>query len=230
MRIFKLIKTSLLTFSYIYIASVFAQIPVFKEPSHHLVLEKPAARVLDVQIRGGDSTLFHLHEHDLFYATIKGAKILLLEYGKQPKQVDVPDGYIGTNVNHSITPHVHRIINLDKHIFRLIAIENLNSVKEKQESTTNTMDTGGSIILNNKSFKASKFELEPQQRIEKHSHPCAGLVIQMSPGMLVEQQNEKDDKTILARLGSWFWVDASVSHDILNIGDTNLVFIEVEIK
>jgi len=41
-------------------------IPVFEEPLHRLVLERPPVRVLDVQVLPGTTSLYHLHTDPIF--------------------------------------------------------------------------------------------------------------------------------------------------------------------
>ena len=44
---------------------VAAQVPVSKEPRHHVTFENPQLRILDVNIPPGDKSLDHRHDLDI---------------------------------------------------------------------------------------------------------------------------------------------------------------------
>ena len=46
-------------------------VPVFEEPRHHLVVDTPTLRILDIQIPPGDTTLFHMHNSAMIYVPIR---------------------------------------------------------------------------------------------------------------------------------------------------------------
>src|SRR4029450_55211 len=47
------------------VASVVAQVPLSKEPRHHMTFENPQLRILDVNIPPGDKSLDHRHDLDI---------------------------------------------------------------------------------------------------------------------------------------------------------------------
>ncbi len=52
-----------------------AQVPMEKEPHHHVVFENEALRVVEPNIPAGDTTLEHLHVHDDTTVCISGSNM-----------------------------------------------------------------------------------------------------------------------------------------------------------
>jgi hypothetical protein len=49
-------------------------VPVHEEPRHRLVFDSPVARVLDIQIPPGDTTLFHTHSNPILYVNMSSSQ------------------------------------------------------------------------------------------------------------------------------------------------------------
>ncbi|MEP5614378.1 MAG: hypothetical protein ABJP45_19155 [Cyclobacteriaceae bacterium] len=103
-----------------------AQPLVHEEPHHIPILENKHGRVLNVVAMRGDTTLFHIHENDIAYFTVKGSKVLLQELNQEPRIVELPTGWVGSNLTHSVTPLIHRFANVGESDFQLIAVEILS--------------------------------------------------------------------------------------------------------
>jgi len=103
-----------------------AQPLVHEEPHHIPILENKHVRVLNVVAMQGDTTQFHVHENDIAYFTVKGSKILLQELNQEPRMVELPTGWTGSNLTHSETPLIHRFANVGDGDFQLIAVEVLS--------------------------------------------------------------------------------------------------------
>jgi hypothetical protein len=56
---------------------VFAQepVPMHEEPRHRLVLTHQQLRVMDVRIRPGDTTLFHVHDVPALYVAVSASPV-----------------------------------------------------------------------------------------------------------------------------------------------------------
>ena len=110
-----------------------AQPLVHEEPHHIPIIENKHVRVLNVIAKRGDTTQFHIHENDIAYFTIRGSRILLQELNENPKVVELPTGWIGSNLTHSETPLIHRFANVGNDDFQLIAVEVLTRKFEGKE-------------------------------------------------------------------------------------------------
>ena len=99
---------------------------VHQEPHHIPIIENRVVRVLNVVAIPDDTTLFHVHQNDIAYYTVKGSKIWLEELNEEPRLVELPTGWSGSDLTHSETPLVHRFANVGTDDFQLIAVEVLS--------------------------------------------------------------------------------------------------------
>lgn len=101
--------------------------PLVHEESHHIpVIENRFARVLNVVALRGDTTDFHIHTNDIAYFTIRGSQLWLQELNEEPRTLEIPTGWAGSNLTHSKTPLIHRFANIGRNDFQLIAVEVLS--------------------------------------------------------------------------------------------------------
>ena len=49
-------------------------VPVHEEPRHHLVFDGADARILDIQIPPGNTTLFHTHSNPVLYVNMSSSR------------------------------------------------------------------------------------------------------------------------------------------------------------
>lgn len=111
----------------------FSQPLVHQEPHHIPIIENRFARVLNVVAMPGDTTQFHVHQNDIAYFTVKGAKLWLQELNEESRTVELPTGWVGSDLTHSKTPLVHRFANIGSGDFQLIAVEILSDKFSEKE-------------------------------------------------------------------------------------------------
>ncbi len=103
----------------------FAQIPVQEEPFHQPVYQDGTMRILRVALAPGDTSLFHRHSHNIFYATLRGTRMWLQSAKGENREVTLPDGWTGENTSYARRPFVHRIANVGQDSLVLFAVESL---------------------------------------------------------------------------------------------------------
>lgn len=114
-------------------------VPVFEEPRHHLVLDTPSLRILDIQIPPGDTTLFHMHNSAMIYVPISSSRTRNQNLGEDwPAPTAAPPaptapaaparpGRINGGANYVEKPQTHRVNNIGTTLFRLIGIANMTA-------------------------------------------------------------------------------------------------------
>lgn len=100
-----------------------AQPLVHQEPHHVPIVETRYLRVLNVNAHRGDTTDYHVHKNDIAYATIKGSRLWLEEFNSEPRTMELPTGWFGSNITHTENPLIHRFANIGENDFQLIAVE-----------------------------------------------------------------------------------------------------------
>lgn len=206
----------------IYADVAFCQVPVYMEPHHQLVSEKPYARVLDVQAVPGDTTAFHIHVNPICYIGISGSEIWLNEPNGTSRQVTLFDDYIGSDLSYSKKPFVHRFSNVGSNHFRLIAVENLLSTPSSPDSTS--ILVGVPTIIKNQRFTVTRMVIKQNLIIQQPGSPTLGVLVS---GKLEYEAGTKH--TLLDRKGDWIWLEGAELHQFIphdSIGST-LVLVEL---
>ena len=200
--------------------------PVYQEPYHKLVLEKPEARVLNVQVEPGDTSLFHIHANNIFYVAISGSKVMLEDSNHDVRKVELPDGWIGDNTTYQARPHIHRIANIGENLLWLVAVENLHNPADNKHFNQSSKN----IVLQDNSFTVYKYLLHSNEIITEHSHKFPCLLINISRNAKLQAINKISAKISSLNRGGYLWLEKGVVHEISNLGGAELEFLEVLIK
>jgi quercetin dioxygenase-like cupin family protein len=98
---------------------VSALVPVGSEGHHHFKLENEYARVFDVLVPPGDSTLYHIHSNDYAYVSLSNVSLKAQILGAQPIDLILRNG----EVRYTRGPITHMVSNPDATPFRNITVE-----------------------------------------------------------------------------------------------------------
>ncbi|HWB25494.1 MAG TPA: hypothetical protein VG738_08430 [Chitinophagaceae bacterium] len=103
-----------------------AQVPVSKEPHHHVVFEDSKLRALNVLIAPGDTSLFHIHSTPSVFVTFSKTKSGSQVLNGQPQKGSSTPGII--YFENLSPPHtrIHRVWNNDRDTFHVMDIELLS--------------------------------------------------------------------------------------------------------
>ena len=191
----------------------FAQVPVEKEPRHHLAFENGALAVLEPRIPAGDTTLDHLHAHDDATVCIHGSSVRAKQPGAdfgnagmecKPGAVNVTE-YTGR-------PRSHTVQNVGSGEYHLTLVENLRN----EGWTTYRPVDGLKVIRENRAFRA--YEISPESPAHTHQVPAVAI--------LVSGEATAGDKR-LDRPGDAALIPAGTEHRVVTHGDSRVVEIEV---
>ncbi|MEO6405939.1 MAG: hypothetical protein ABIY51_04870 [Ferruginibacter sp.] len=107
-----------------------AQVQVSKEPRHKKILENKYIRLLDVRIRPGDTTQFHIHSTPSLFLQFTNTNVCIQIKGQDWKRSQNIAGSASYRsfLNDTL---VHRVSNCDTEPFHVIAIEMLSSYNSK---------------------------------------------------------------------------------------------------
>jgi quercetin dioxygenase-like cupin family protein len=199
-----------------------------EEPHHRLVLTHQHIRVMDVKIRPGDTTLFHVHDVPALYVAVSAAPVdiqLLNEQwggtrpdadpGRKPGDVNVDTSYVRQ-------PITHRVTNVGSQLFNLIAITN---------STVSPNDLGssempGALELQNRWFTQRRARLSAGATQQWYSAPSPTIVVQALPGAATVLL-ESGEEYALNAPGSWALVPAGARYQLTSPSSATLVVVQV---
>jgi quercetin dioxygenase-like cupin family protein len=83
------------------------------------------------------------------------------------------------------------------------------------------------ILATEPTLRVSRWTLEPETETGPHTHPVDYAVIPISGGQLMIEQ-DSGDSTFEMTAGVPYTRQAGTRHNLINIGDTVVIFIEVE--
>src|SRR6188472_3632577 len=141
---------------------VTAQIHVRDEPRHHNVFENEFARILDVYLAPGDTTLYHLHNTPSVFIVFTNTGVGSQLIGKQSQKGANITGEVSyDNLN---TPRIHRVWNEDSGWFHVMDIE-LTSTKQKKDISV-LSEPALKLLFNEQQVNGYNIELKATSNLQ----------------------------------------------------------------
>jgi quercetin dioxygenase-like cupin family protein len=192
-------------------------VPMHREPRHHLVLETPTLRVMDVRIRPQDTTLYHHHEHTTLYVAISvsvtdaqpldgtwaGAKPTD-DPGRRPGDVRIDSSY-------AVSPLTHRVTNVGGTLFRLLAVS-----ARGNDPANHSGELPGTMEATSSWFRQSRVGLAPGEASGWYTSPTSVLVVQPLDGHTEVATSAGTGE--LEAPGSWTLVAPGQRYRVRNVG------------
>ena len=218
-------------------ALVRAQVPLTKDPHHHVVFENAQFRIMDVNVPAGESTLDHSHERDLVtVAMSNGAETRAQPTGQpwanRPRR---PVGDIETN-EYAGKVATHKLETMGTTAYQLFAVENL---KPSGWSTTPAASGAGTTLAKeSRSFRVYKVTLGKDRQQTSHTHAVPTIVVLLSGKVMSEGPDENAKANAPApvglkqidRPGQWVLVPAGDAHHLVRLGNDEGQIIEIEVR
>ena len=205
-----------------------AAIPVFAEPHHHLEFESQFVRVLDVVIRPGDTTQFHVHADRHAGVVIGGARTWGQIFGGQGSEYAANAiGTISDNLSDAI-PLTHRVANIDTVDFHLVMGQFLaaSGIASPVIAPDRTMQLDRETARG----RVYRITLAPGQSTSSHRHAQPGLTIQVTAGTVAWDGDAAAARSVESRAGAWWWRQAGHSHVLRNAGRLPIQLVEIDWK
>lgn len=163
-------------------------VPVFQEPRHHLVVDTPSLRIVDIQIPPGDTTLYHRHDSPMLYVPIASSRTRNQNLGEEwtgggaapaaaapaparPGRVSAPANYIDKG-------QTHRVNNVGQSLFRLVGIANMTPGDAAGTAAAGTTTPE----LENRWYRAERMVIAPGSSAPVPSAAGLVVVVMQTPG------------------------------------------------
>lgn len=164
-------------------------VPVFQEPRHHLVVDTPTLRILDIQIPPGETTLYHRHDSAMLYVPIASSRTRNQNLGEdwtgggatpaadatsaqaRPGRVNAPSNYLDKG-------QTHRVNNIGASLFRLIGIANMTP----GDTAAGAAPATGKPELENRWYRAERLVIAPGTSLPVPAHAGAVVIVMQTPG------------------------------------------------
>lgn len=218
------------------VASVVAQVPLSKEPRHHVTFENAQLRIIDVNIPPGDKSLDHRHELDIATISMSQGTNTRIQTGTQPaaERPSRPLGD-GTIAEYAGKASSHTIENVGKSAYQLFAVENLKTDGWSTAPAASGLAT--KMIREARAFRLYDVSLSKETSQTSHTHAVPTVAVLIS-GTVMSDGPDKQAKANpgapiglkqLTQPGQWILVPGGDTHHIvrLGVGDARVVEIEV---
>ena len=153
-----------------------AQVPVIKEPRHKPVLVNDYVRLLDVHIKPGDTTLYHIHAAPSVIVFISKSKIGSQKMGEAPVAPNEVTPAQTSFVDYGTNPITHRVFNTGNNVFHVMDIELVKKIPS-QDSCNALTATNLQTQLNEKLIRTYKLSLTAGQSFIINKSSCAHLLV-----------------------------------------------------
>jgi len=218
------------------VASVVAQVPLSKEPHHHVTFENAQLRILDVNIPPGDKALDHRHELDIATVSMSMGTNARIQTGKEPA-AERPSRPLGdaTITEYAGKAQSHTIENIGKTPYQLFAVENPKTSGWSTAPAASGLAT--KMTREARSFRLYDVNLSKDTSQTSHTHAVPTVAVLIS-GLVMSDGPDTQAKANpgapiglkqLTQPGQWILVPSGDTHHIvrLGVGDARVVEIEV---
>jgi len=194
-------------------------VEVYEEPRHQLVFEKGNLKILDIQIKSGDTTLFHRHRNPMFYVSLgwqQNASQLLNAEWKESDSEEWPLGEIDIDSSYLTNSITHRVTNTGSKASQIIGI--LNTGKGLTIS-----DKSNGYEVASRWFRSKRINLNPGETINFHNSVFPIVIVLLSGD---EIEVVKDNKSTIHNK-KWLYLEDI--NELINSGDNKMEMVQIEV-
>ncbi|MEJ7678674.1 MAG: hypothetical protein WKG06_12600 [Segetibacter sp.] len=204
-----------------------AQVPVSKEPRHHVVFENEKVRLLNVLLPPGDTTQYHVHSTPSVFICFTKTNTTSQLIHQQPVQSTSNAGYIW--FENLKPPHIkiHRVWNQDTAAFHVMDIEVLSNDSRFTQKPILLPHT--QLTIDTPWARTYKIELAKSEQVTIEEHPSAFVLIAINNGTITMIKKGAGNNLDL-QAGTFFWIKPDEQFTLLNQSDTVTHFALVEIR
>jgi quercetin dioxygenase-like cupin family protein len=206
------------------VAAQQAAVPVEQEPYHHVVLKNDDVIVLHVTLAPGQVTQYHIHPRDragVYLAECTTTQQKLGNPEELPKPSHPGDVFADATADHPLTHRVHNVgsTNMD-----IIDVEFLR--RPVQSSTAAIAP----VAAENPTARIYRWSIAPGAATPMHTHTRPYLIVAVTPMELKMTAPDGQSRTEQVKTGDFHWIDAGVTHSLVNTGSTQGEIVEFELK
>ena len=188
-----------------------AAVPLAKEPRHKQLLYTANLRLLDVNIPVADTTLEHMHEHDIATLAIGDSTTRVREAGQDWGAPRLREGGGLTVAEYTGARRAHRIENIGKTPYRVIAVEN---DRDGGWTTPTAIAAPGTTVAQaTRAFTLYDVRLDAATPSTTHQHDVPTVVVLVS-GTLTYQGAAGNDPFDITEAGKWVFGPTGSQHTL----------------
>lgn len=204
-----------------------AQVPVSKEPRHHVVFENEKVRLLNVLLPPGDTTQYHVHSTPSVFICFTKTNTASQLMGRQSTSGISSAGTIWSE--NLSSPHIktHRVWNLDTDTFHVMDVEILSKNPGFSQKALETPHV--QLTIDTPWARIYKIELAKSEQVTIKKHLSAYILVTINNGM-IEMIKNNTHNSLLLQPGTFFRIQPEEQFTLLNRSDTIMHFALVEVR
>lgn len=203
-----------------------AQVPVSKEPRHHVVFENEKVRLLNVLLPPGDTTQYHVHTTPSVFICFTKTNTASQLIHHQPVQGTSNAGAIWFENLKQPHTKIHRVWNLDTDTFHVMDIEVLSKDSGFSEKPPALLHT--QLLIDTPWARTYKIEIAKSEQLAIEEHASAFILVSIDNGMITIIKKGRNN--IPLKPGTFFWINPNEQFTLLNQSGTDIRFALVEIR
>jgi len=203
----------------------FSQVPVRDEPRHHNVFENDFLRVLDVYLKPGDTTQYHLHNTPSVFIVLSNSNVGSRLLGGQPQK--------GANISGAISydslarPRTHQVWNEDTSWFHVMDVE-LTSTKAKLLIPP-LQNPDLKLLFNEEQVNGYEISIANGATIQLPPSSNGYLLVSKETATIDYRINDITQRRFM-KAGHYIWIEAGKRSSIYSSSPTTSSFILLQLK
>ena len=186
-----------------------AQVQVRNEPRHHNVFENKFARILDVYLAPGDTTLYHVHNTPSVFIIFANTNVGSQLIGRQPQKGANLVGEVSYDSLN--TPRTHRVWNEDTNWFHVMDIELTGTEQKKNISVL--QDPALKLLFNEQQVNGYNIELKAAGNLQLPASASGWLLISKTESIIEFGINNNVQNRIM-KPSHYIWIEADKNFSI----------------
>jgi hypothetical protein len=202
-------------------------VPVHREPNHRLVFDAGTTKILNPRFYPGDVSLWHTHTEPIVAVGFESSEVRSQDRGAQwtpGVTLFTKRGSMSSSTEEAKRPYTHRVENVGKGVFELVAV--LNGTPGDSTHSSQAAGFSGAAELSNNWFRAYRLTLAASETT-KHAHAAPVVLVQIGAGRGVASGVRTFG---LNGPTSWAYFDANEAHELRNTASDVIELVEIEVR
>ena len=204
-----------------------AQVPVSKEPRHHVVFENDRIRILNVLLPPGDTTQYHVHSTPSAFISLTKTHTASQNISKQPVESISATGNVWFENLNPPNIKIHRVWNIDTSTFHVMDVELLG--KDSGFSTLPLAAQHLHLSIDTPWVRSYAMRLEKNEQVSIKEQQSGFILVAINEAGIELSQNSAESKAIV-KAGSFYIIKANDKFSVTNLSNTSANFVLLEIK
>jgi hypothetical protein len=204
-----------------------AQVPVSKEPRHHVVFENDKARILNVLLPPGDTTLYHVHSTPSLFISFSKTHTFWQRVNEQPVSSNSEAGYIWFENLNPPNIKIHRVWNVDTSVFHVMDVELL--AKDSGFNGKPLTIEHAHLLIDTPWVRTYSIKLAKNEEVSIKKQQSGFILVAISDAMIKLSENGTESESFV-KPGKFYWIKTNDTFAITNRGDIPANFALLEIK